>query len=237
MPDDQTRSAATWARRLPRIAAIDPAEAERLLPEASGGPNLGDRDDLTFRVARRDGPRRPAPRAEAPRDDRRRRPENPAFARPALVPYGLGLIAADAGRRPTRPRPGALLDEAFAGLVELGRDGQRRIGPARVDPDGRRSCPTVERLDPDRLAERLWLAASCRPPRAAGALRRRTSPTMATLALLVSRYDRAMAEAIVAPALERLPGAARPDGRPRRYADAPGLRPPGRLRPPRDRRR
>jgi hypothetical protein len=28
---------------------------------------------------------------------------------------------------------------------------------------------------------------------------------MATLALLVSRYDRAMAEAIVAPALERLP--------------------------------
>jgi hypothetical protein len=64
--------------------------------------------------------------------------------------------------------------------------------------------PAVERLDPDRLAERLWLAASCRPPRI-------QEPSsfeildMATLALLASRYDRAMAGAIAAPALERLP--------------------------------
>ncbi len=38
-------------KSLPRIAAIDPAAAERLLPEASAGPNLHDEDDLAFRVA------------------------------------------------------------------------------------------------------------------------------------------------------------------------------------------
>jgi hypothetical protein len=64
--------------------------------------------------------------------------------------------------------------------------------------------PTVERLDPDRLTERLWLAASCRLPRQQQPYLQDVS-TMATLALLASRYERAMAAALVAPALERLP--------------------------------
>ena len=64
--------------------------------------------------------------------------------------------------------------------------------------------PAVERLGPGRLAERLWLAASCRPPRVQEPFMFDVLE-METLALLASRYDRAMADAIVAPALERLP--------------------------------
>ena len=65
--------------------------------------------------------------------------------------------------------------------------------------------PLVERIDPDRLQERLWLAAAYRVPVSEyGFLEQLQEP--AVLAALVARYDRAMAAAIVAPTLDLLPG-------------------------------
>jgi len=184
-----------------RIAALDPAGAERLLADASGGPNLNDKADLTRRVARRMA-RADLPRARKLLREVADRPEDPTFARPVLIPYHLGLMAAErAAADPDSAR--ALLDEAFAGLAKLSRDADgRTYPPASILMAA--LLPVVERVDPDRLAERLWLAASCRPPRP-------QEPEgndvlmMATLALLASRYDRPVADAIAAPALDRLP--------------------------------
>ena len=190
---------------LPRIVAIDPDAAERLLPEASGGPNLRDDDDLTFRVAVAMGrvdPARARRLLEMVGKSPARAAGEPAFARPTLVPYGLGLIAA--ARADADPAGAkSLLDEAFAGLAAIDRRGTSNSGPPASILMAA-LLPTVERLDPDRLAERLALAASCRPARQQEPYPQDVA-TMATLALLVSRYDRAMAAAIVASALERLP--------------------------------
>jgi hypothetical protein len=64
--------------------------------------------------------------------------------------------------------------------------------------------PLVEWIEPDRLQERLWLTLACRGP-----LDEQPDldaiETRVTLAMLVSRYDRTMAAAVIAPALERLP--------------------------------
>ncbi|WP_435016306.1 MSCRAMM family protein [Tundrisphaera sp. TA3] len=189
-------------KALTRIAAVDPAEAERLLPEASGGPNLDDHDDLTFRVAvamgRADPERAKRLLGAVGKDPKR----DPVFSRPGLAPYGLGLIAA---RRADVDPAGAraMLDEAFAGLVAIARRGNSHSGPGESALMAS-LLPAVERLDPERLPERLWLAASCRTPRPQE-IQLHDVSRMAALALLVSRYDPAMAAAIVAPALDRLP--------------------------------
>ncbi len=140
------------------------------------------------------------------------------FARPTLVPYGLGLIAA--ARADADPAGAkSLLDEAFAGLKAIDRRGNSHSGPPASILMAV-LLPTVERLDPDRLAERLSLAASCRPARQQEPYPQDVA-TMATLALLVSRYDRAMAAAIVAPALERLPSLLDRTNSHGSYADEP----------------
>ena len=64
--------------------------------------------------------------------------------------------------------------------------------------------PIVERLDPDRLAERTWLAAACRPPESREPGPHELARTFA-LAMLIGRYDRAMADVIVGAGRERLP--------------------------------
>jgi hypothetical protein len=105
---------------------------------------------------------------------------------------------------PTDPASArGLLDESYAGLLKIARDADGRTNPP-VSLSMAALLPAVERLDPDRLAERLWLAASCRPPRIQEPYMNEVLD-MATLALFASRYDRAMAGAIAAPALDRLP--------------------------------
>jgi hypothetical protein len=64
--------------------------------------------------------------------------------------------------------------------------------------------PLVERLQPDRVAERLWLAVACRPARAEPMEANQVASLLA-LAMQVSRYDREMAAVIYAPAEARLP--------------------------------
>ena len=65
--------------------------------------------------------------------------------------------------------------------------------------------PLCKRIDPDRLEERLWLAAAYLAPLFEPRFLNEVEAPV-VLAALVARYDRAMAAAIIAPALNHLPG-------------------------------
>ena len=65
--------------------------------------------------------------------------------------------------------------------------------------------PIVERVDPDHLEERLWLAAAVRAPVYDSPTMHALQPPL-LLGMLIARYDRAMAEPLIAPALRRVPG-------------------------------
>ena len=124
--------------------------------------------------------------------------------RPALAPFGLGMLADElAESDPVAAR--ALLDEAYAGLRKVASQGRDRVGPDSAANLMAELLPVVERLDPGRLAERVWLAASTRkapsgfdpsPSDVEGPL---------ALAMCLSRYDRAVASAIAGPVVEMLP--------------------------------
>jgi len=182
-----------------RLAAIDPAEAEQLVPQVV--PNFWDRDDYLLRICQRMA-RADLPRArkllkhldEPSGSDLGRQPERAA--------EGLALMAADlAGTDPTGARK--LLDEAFDRLRKLASEEHR--GNARQVANRMAALlPLVERIDPDRLEERLWLAAYRAPMSENAFLYPMQSPVV--LAGLVARYDRAMAAVIIAPALDRMPG-------------------------------
>ncbi len=185
-----------------RLAAIDPAEAEQLVPqEPSNFWDWARYDDvprICQRMARVDLPR--ARRILERLND----PSGPnSSPRPELVAEGLALLAAArAEADPTGAR--ALLDEAFDRLRKLAHEEHRGNDP-QIANRMAALLPLVERIDPDRLEERLWLAAAHRAPLFEHAfLQQLQGPVV--LAALVARYDRAMAAAIIAPALDRLPG-------------------------------
>ena len=183
-----------------RIAAFNPVEAERLSKEVDG-PNIGDREWVRFRIARRMA-RADLTLARKMLESIVELPENPSFTRPELVPYGLGLIASDrAVSDPMAAR--GLLHQAFAGLSQIARS-------APGQTDGSVSTlmaaliPVVEKVDPDRVAERLWLAASCRADRLPDPFAQSVIID-AILALRASRYDRTMAAVLAAPVFDLLP--------------------------------
>jgi hypothetical protein len=185
-----------------RLAAIDPAEAEQLVPKVV--TNFWDqlRDDYVLRICQRmasaDLPRarRILEGLNAPSGDH-------SEPRPERVAEGLALLAGERARSdPGEAR--ALLDEAFDRLRKIASEEQsghdRQIANRMAA-----LLPLVERIDPDHLEERLWRAASYRAPLFEhGALDQLQAPMV--LAALVARYDRAMAAAIIAPALDRMPG-------------------------------
>ena len=185
-----------------RLAAFDPAEAERLMPPILKNQLDGYRQEYLLRICRRMA-RVDLPRARRLLDLIDQPNEWPSFRNPVLFPYGLGLLASElAESDPVRARQ--LLDEAFSRLHKVSTE-QKDYSP--IPPI---SCvmaellPMIERLEPDRLGERLWLAAGCRTSI-------QEQPDMfaiderVILAMLVSRYDRAMPAVIIAPALDRLP--------------------------------
>ncbi len=184
-----------------RLAAIDPAEAEQLVPQVV--PNFWDREDYLLRICQR------MARADLPRArkilDRLDEPSGSDFERlPDRAAEGLALMAADlAGTDPTGARK--LLDEAFDRLQRV-PIATNRIRSNDLGVANRMAAllPLVERIDPDRLEERLWLAADRASRVEYGFLEQSQSPVV--LAALVARYDRAMAAAIIAPALDRIPG-------------------------------
>jgi hypothetical protein len=121
----------------------------------------------------------------------------------ALIPFGLGAIAEEfADKNPVQAR--ALLDEAFAGLRKIAVEGCQNQGQDPVANLMAELLPVVERLDPERLAERTWLVAASRSPSGQEPKAQELERTFA-LAMLVGRYDRAIADVIAAAALKRLP--------------------------------
>jgi hypothetical protein len=185
-----------------RLAAIDPAEAEQLVPKVV--PNFWDgaRDDYVLRICQR------MARADLPRARRILERVNEASGphssdRHALVALGLALLAADRVEiDPLGARK--LLDEAFDRLQKVASEGRSGSDP-QASTRMAALLPLVERIDPDRLEERLWLAAANRAPLFEHMfLNQLQEPVV--LAALVARYDRAMAAAIIAPALDRIPG-------------------------------
>jgi hypothetical protein len=185
-----------------RLAAINPAEAEGLVPQIV--PNLwsGARDDYVLRICQR------MARADLPRArkilETLDEPSGPdSRPRPELVAEGLALMADElAATDPTGARK--LLDEAFDRLRKIASE-EHRGNDLPVSNRMAALLPLVERIDPDRLEERLWLAAAYRAPLFEHAFLNQLQEPVA-LAALVARYDRAMAEAIIAPALDRMPG-------------------------------
>jgi len=124
----------------------------------------------------------------------------------------LGAIALAIAK--TDPKAAAkLLDEAIAALRNQASFGQRMEAPAVAAS----LLPIVEHIDPSRVREFLWLAVSLREPRPVrDALSRDQEPFAADaqLALLVARYDRDLARALLVPLVERLKL-----GDPHRYGD------------------
>jgi len=185
-----------------RLAAIDPAEAERLVLGVVLNFSDDSRTECVLRVCRRMA-RADLARARKILDTINQSTGSASFPRPAFLPYGLGLMASElTAIDPAKAR--GLLDEAFAGLRELANKGSGNDHYPAVSYVMGELLPLVERLEPDRLEERLWLTAACRASLAEqpdmDAVRARV-----ILAMLVSRYDRAMAAVISAAALERLP--------------------------------
>jgi Carboxypeptidase regulatory-like domain len=183
-----------------RLAGINPAEAERLIAPAS--PSFYDRGRIVLKVAcemaKVDLPR--SRRLLEMIDDKS---ISGMTANRALVPFGLGEIAGKLAR--TNPiEAKALLDEAFAGLRKIAIDGDSTRGSQSVANLMANLLPVVERVEPDRLAERIWLIAGSRGP----AVLEPTAEDLVgtfTLAMRVARYNRAVADVIAAAELERLP--------------------------------
>ncbi len=187
-----------------RLAAIDPAEAERFVPRVA--PKRWDftHDELILRICQRMAP------VDLPRArrilDRLNQPAGPGVRpRPEVVAEGLARMAA--ARAETDPAGArALLGEAFDRLRQLANE--RPHGAfLRIAKCMAVLLPLVERIDSDRLEERLWLAAAHREPPYPSSQSSLFSEVQepVVLAALVARYDRELAAAIIAPALDRMP--------------------------------
>ncbi len=129
-----------------RLAAIDPAEAERLVPKVL--PNFwgADRDDYVLRICQR------MARADLPRARKilegLNEPSGPdSKPRPELVAEGLALLAAERVETdPTGARK--LLDEAFDRLRRVASEEHRGNDPQDRQPDG--GTPAAGRADRSR---------------------------------------------------------------------------------------
>jgi hypothetical protein len=184
-----------------RLAGIDPAEAERLLAPPSGG--FFGRDWIVLKVARKMA-RVDLPRARRVLETVDDESSGGMTVSPALVPFGVGELAGElATSNPVEAR--RMLDEAFAGLRQFViENGYPTRGPGSVANLMAKLLPIVEQLDPDRLAERVWLVAASRAPAVQEPTVEDLEGTFA-LAMRIARYDRAIADVIAAGGLERLP--------------------------------
>ena len=112
-----------------------------------------------------------------------------------------------------RKAASAILDEAFRRLEKLAREGgDQRKAWACVAAG--HLLPTAEKLDPELLRRGFWLAVALRPPRPAGG-----DPIggyeegIADLAIVLARYDRAVARQVLEPAAGRVRCARRAEPR------------------------
>jgi len=125
-----------------------------------------------------------------------------ALEHPINQALALGSMAR--GLTDTDPKAAAsLIDEAFSRLVEVvEKGGERRSGEAALT--AALLLPVAERVDPELLRRGFWRTVALRPPRPAGG-----DPTglyeqgVASLAITLARYDRAVARQVLQPVARR----------------------------------
>jgi hypothetical protein len=97
----------------------------------------------------------------------------------------------------------ALIDEAFRRLARFddGAGNVPRFAPCVATAH---LLPVAERIGPERLRRGFWRAVAMRPPRPAGGDRYGANEeTLASLAIGLARYDRAVARQVLTPAAAR----------------------------------
>ncbi|MGP0063617.1 MAG: carboxypeptidase regulatory-like domain-containing protein [Isosphaeraceae bacterium] len=122
---------------------------------------------------------------------------------PGCRPHAFGLMAR-AIADTDRPAAIRLIDEAFSALDTLADDGsQATYSGVEV---GAGLLPVVEQVEPDRLAEFLGRALTLRPARGGQTDRDEddVATTTAALAMMVARYDRALAARLLQPELHHI---------------------------------
>ena len=201
------------------LARVDPAAA-LALTEALIDPGAFDRCRLKIaRSLARLDPSRVSRVLESLRDPRELSralpslchalaPIDPALARqllartrsddPCLPAYALGMMA-HAIAHSDKPTATAWLREAFDRLGQIAATGSHLLGELR-DPAAVAAAllPVAERIDPKLVPEFFWRAVSFQTPRSSADV-----PSSAVLALLLSRYDRAIAGSLLDPLLDR----------------------------------
>jgi hypothetical protein len=187
-----------------RIARFHPEEAAALMPSPSS--RFDDRPAAILAAARRMAhadPDRAARFLESNVPD----PQSITPAALAFVPFGLGAMADDlAEADPERAR--ALLDEAFAGLRQIASGHHSNWELDSLPSLMAELLPVVERVDPDRLAERIWLLAASRSSDLHAEEAMNLLEASATAAL-VARYDHKMADVIAASVMEHFSATAK----------------------------
>lgn len=184
----------TYGRMAFRIAASQPAEAERLLER------MVDRDRFEQRLV-------PVCWRMAPADPLRARRLADRLSSPYLEAHALGLMARSCAATDSA-QARLWLDEAFEILERmvsareerLARDRQNAamIAGALVEP--------AERIDPQLVPEYFWRAVACRGSHSADAVDQVQSGT-AALAMSLAKYHRTIARRLVEPIVdERLGG-------------------------------
>ncbi len=186
-----------------RIAAIQPAEAERLLGRMNA-PTAYSRDASILRACRGMA-RMDLDRALRIAEMLR---QAPSAGQPTLVLYAHAVMAdALVDSNPEAAR--RLLDDAMAELRRIATDDRSRNESPQAACLLAACLPIVERIAPDRLEESLWETIACRGSRS-------DEPdlpqvrSLAILAAFVARYDPRAAEVIAEPVFEHLPGLAIP---------------------------
>ncbi len=176
-----------------KLAAQSPEGAEHVLERI---PVTLDRDRYVVAVCAKMAPK-DLPRA------RRIAEAKVSPDAPAYRPYALGVMAqALAGS--DKPVAIGLVEDAYAGLEELARNGERRFHPDLVQVAAG-LLPIVEEIEPNRLAEFLARTLALRPPRGdqTDLYEAGIAGTTAALAMMVARYDRALAASLLEPELRK----------------------------------
>jgi hypothetical protein len=196
-----------------RLAPFDPVTAERIARGLRPWSNHTDREVSILQTCRAMAAA-DLPRSRGLLDALDNQAWQGKFTLLVLKPMGLGLMA-EALRESDPAVARSLLDEAFAALraASDGAQGGPTSPPAACVMAG--LLPTVALVEPARLRERAWLAASCRAYQDPGPapwmnVHRERFALMEdmSVALLVAPHDRRLAEVVAAPIFERLPALA-----------------------------
>ena len=129
-----------------------------------------------------------------------------AIDNPYQKAYALGLMAESCAATDAA-QARLWLQEAFTLLSRLGLSGEERFaGPVTAAEMAAALLPAVEAVEPHLVREYLWRTLAMRPARALPPRGwRDEAGTTATVAMLVARYDRAIARTLLEPLAERAP--------------------------------